>query len=123
MLLLWIIELDCRVEKVKNSYSLLCAPYDSCGEVRGFAVDGGFIDGYISSDHEGGFYGIIKPEGFCHPVALELEIKNEGEDMECAGVAFCLSFSEPRIKVIPRKYGDKPLSEGDMVRIRLNTET
>ncbi len=41
------VEFECVVEEVNENYSLLYAPSLSCGMIRGFAIDGGFIDGYI----------------------------------------------------------------------------
>ncbi|MDJ1421647.1 MAG: hypothetical protein M5U10_07000 [Candidatus Methanoperedens sp.] len=113
------IELECRVEEINKRYSLLRTNYDTCGDVRGFAMDGGFLDGYITQDPEGGFSGIIKPQGYSHPGISMLEITAGDSEVKCSGVAFCLSFNEPRIKVIPEKYGDIPLSSGDRVSIRL----
>ena len=111
------LELECSVEKINERYALLSAPYMTCGEVKGFAAGGGFIDGYVSCREEG-FFGIIRPGGFSRPHA-SLEVKKEGREAECAGVAFSLFFNEPRIKVIPVRYGDRPLSRGDRVTINL----
>ena len=116
------LELDCRVEEINNKYSLLNSNYDTCGQVSGFAVNGGFLDGYIPLHHDGGFFGLIKPEGFSYPEVSELEIIRGDADVECAGIAFCLSFNEPRIKVIPQKYGDRIFSVGDRVKIRLRVQ-
>jgi hypothetical protein len=80
-------------------------------------MDGGFLDGYISS-MEDGFFGIVKPNGFFHPV-VSLEVAKNNSGIKCSGVAFCLSFREPRIKLIPLKYGDGLLSVGEKVRIKL----
>ncbi len=113
------IELECRVEEINKRYSLLRTNYDTCGDVRGFAVDGGFLDGYITQDTECGFSGIIKPQGYFHPGISILEITAGGSEVKCSGIAFCLSLNEPMIKVIPEKYGDRLLSPGDRVRIRL----
>ena len=44
------VEFECVVEEVNENYSLLCAPFQTCGIIGGFAIDGGFIDGYISSN-------------------------------------------------------------------------
>ncbi len=117
-----ILELECRVEEIRNNYSLLSslpADYDTCGAVKGFAMDGGFLDGYVASSHEGGFFGLIKPEGFFHPEVSMLEVTGRNGEVECSGLAFCLSFNEPRIKVIPKKYGDKLFSMGDSVNVRI----
>ena len=111
------IEFECRVEEINKKYALLFAPYETCGDVRGFALDGGFLDGYISS-MEDGFFGIVKPNGFFHPV-VSLEVAKNNSGIKCSGVAFCLSFREPRIKLIPLKYGDGLLSVGEKVRIKL----
>ncbi|MCZ7356037.1 MAG: hypothetical protein O8C66_08655 [Candidatus Methanoperedens sp.] len=113
------LELVCRVEKILDNYSLLCAPYDTCGNVMGFAMCGGFIDGYISSDHDEGFFGIVNPQGFLNPQVSELEITSGGKEIKCSGISFCLSLTQPRIKVIPKKYGDKPFSPDEEVRIRI----
>ncbi len=111
-------EFDCVVEEVKESYSLLCAPYRTCGEIGGFPIDTGFIDGYISSNKDGHFFGVLKPEGFFRPEVSVLEITKENKQVRCSGIAFCLSFNEPRIKFIPEKYGEKPLDPGDKIHIR-----
>ncbi len=115
------IELECRVEKVNKRYALLRAPYETCGDIRGYAADGGFLDGYITSENDG-FFGIIRPGGFSHPVETGLEVISDGTGIECSGIAFSLYFGEPSIKVIPLKYGDALFSECDEVRIiiRLN---
>jgi hypothetical protein len=111
------IEFECRVEEINKKYALLLAPYETCGDVRGFALDGGFLDGYISS-MEDGFFGIVKPHGFFHP-KVSLEVTKDNSGIKCNGIAFCLSFREPGIKVIPLKYGDGFLSVGDKVCIKI----
>ncbi|VVB87105.1 Uncharacterised protein [uncultured archaeon] len=111
------IELECKVEEVNKKYALLSAPYQTCGDVCGYALDGGFLDGYIASN-EGGFFGIVKPQGFFHP-GVSLEVKTGDSIINCSGISFCLSFREPRIKVIPLKYGDELLSVGEIVHIRI----
>lgn len=113
------IEVDCRVKEVNKRYSLLSAPNISCGDVRGFAIDGGFLDGFISSKGDGGFFGTVKQEGFFHPEASSLEISKCDSEVKCSGIAFCLSLKEPVIKVIPVKYGDKPVSLGDEIHVKL----
>ncbi len=113
------LELECRVEEINNRYSLLSADYDTCGKVKGFAIDGGFLDGFVSSSPEESFFGIVGPQGFFHPEVLSLDISRGNKKIECGGVGFCLSFKEPRIKVIPRKYGDKLFSEDEKVRIKI----
>jgi hypothetical protein len=112
-------EFDCVVEEVNKSYTLLCAPFKTCGEIGGFAIDGGFIDGYISSNGEGNFFGIVKPGGLFRPEVYFFEITKENKPVRSSGIAFCLSFIEPKIKLIPEKYGDKPLSSGDKIHINL----
>jgi hypothetical protein len=113
------LELECRVEEVRNNYSILFADHQTCGDVRGFSIDGGFIDGYIPLGEDSGFYGIIKPEGFFHHEISSLEVRKKNSDVKCSGIAFRLSFIEPEIKVIPEKYGDNPLSVGEEVNIRI----
>lgn len=113
------IELECQVERINKRYALLFAPYDSCGGVKGFALDGGFLDGYVPSGKEKGFFGIVKPQGFFHPQVAGLEITEGGRVVKCAGAAFCLHFNEPGIKVLPLRYGDELFSGGGEVRIRL----
>ena len=113
------LELECRVEEINNKYSLLSGYYDTCGKVNGFAMDGGFLDGFVSSNPGEGFFGIVRPEGFFGPEVSSLEVRRGNKKIECGGVGFCFSFTEPRIKVIPRKYGDKLFSEGERVSIRL----
>ncbi len=116
------LELACRVEEINDNYSFLSAlpsDYKTCGGVRGLALAGGFLDGYIDSNPEDGFFGLIKPEGFFHPIVSMLEITSEGVEAGCRGIASCLSFNEPRIKVIPLKYGDRPFSRDETVCIRL----
>ena len=113
------VEFKCHVKNVNKRYAHLCAPYETCGGVRGFSIDGGFLDGYISSNHEDGFFGIIKPQGFFHSEVMSIDVTKEDSKIECGGVAFSLSFDEPMIKVIPKKYGDKLLSAGDDVNIKL----
>jgi len=113
------IEIECRVESINKRYALLCAPYETAGGVRGFAIDGGFLDGYVPSGTERGFFGIVKPQGFSHPEVTGLKITEGEKEVECAGAAFCLHFNEPRIKVLPLRYGDKLFSGDGEVRIRL----
>jgi len=114
------LEVDCWVEEVNKKYALLSAPYTTCGDVRGFATDGGgFLDGFISSNGDGGFFGTVKQQGFFHPVVSSLEISKDDSEIKCGGIAFCLSLKEPRIKVIPKKYGDKPISLGDKIHVKL----
>ena len=110
------VELVCVVEEVNENYSILCAPFQTCGIIGGFAIDGGFIDGYISSNAH--FFGILKPEGFFRPHVSLFEITKENRSVRCSGIAFCLSFNEPRIKLIPEKYGNKPLFVGDKINIK-----
>ncbi len=112
-------EFNCYVEDVNNRYSLISAPYETCGDIKGFGIDGGFLDGYISSNHDDGFFGIIKQQGFFHSEAMSIEVTKDDSKIECGGVAFCLSFDEPMIKVIPKKYGDRLLSADDDVNIKL----
>ncbi|HEX7574768.1 MAG TPA: hypothetical protein VF360_00175 [Candidatus Methanoperedens sp.] len=116
-----VMDFECRVEDINEHYSLLFAPYRTCGEVMGFSVDGGFIDGYVSS-YQDDFFGVIKPGGFARPKLTQLEITSDGSKIKCGGIAFCLAFNEPRIKVIPQRYGEKPFSKGDEVRIRLGIQ-
>ncbi len=111
------IELECSVEETNERYTLLYALFQTCGEVKGFAMDGGFLDGYIASK-ESGFFGIVKPNGFFHP-AVSLEVAKNNSEIKCSGVSFSLSLKEPRIKVIPLKYGDELFSVGEKVRIKL----
>ena len=116
------VEFECVVEEVNENYSLLYAPFQTCGIIRGFAIDGGFIDGYISSNGEDHFFGILKPGVFFRPEVFVLEITKENRSVRCSGIAFSLSlsFNEPRIKLIPEKYGDKPLFPGDKIKILLD---
>ncbi|MFZ3382593.1 MAG: hypothetical protein WA144_01580 [Candidatus Methanoperedens sp.] len=114
------VEFDCVVEKVNENYSLLYAPFQTCGIIRGFTIDGGFIDGYISSNGEDHFFGVVKSEGFSRPEVFVLKITKENRPVRCSGIAFCLSFNEPRIKLIPEKFGDKPLFPGDKIKIILD---
>ncbi len=113
------VEFDCNVIEVNKRYSLLLAHSVSCSEIHGFSIDGGFIDGYLSSDRDD-FFGIIKESGFFRPEAMELEIRSNGSVIKCSGIAFRLSFYEPKIKVIPDRYGEKLLSEGDKVHIKIS---
>jgi murein DD-endopeptidase MepM/ murein hydrolase activator NlpD len=111
------IEMECRVEEISKKYALLTAPYQTCGDVRGYTLDGGFLDGYIASK-EGGFFGLVKPQGFFHH-EVSLEVMTDGSKIECSGISFCLSFQEPGIKVIPMKYGDRLLHLSDKVQIKI----
>ncbi|VVB93651.1 Uncharacterised protein [uncultured archaeon] len=111
------LELECRVEEINDRYSLLSANCDTCGDVMGFSLDGGFLDGYVAAEE--GFFGIIKSQGFFRPEILMIEIIAGGKKIDCSGVAFCLYFNEPRIKLIPQKYGIKQFSEGGEVIIRI----
>jgi len=111
------LELECQVEETKKRYSLLTSHYHTCGDVRGFAMDNGFLDGYIPSSGDG-FFGIVKTDGFFHPV-VSLEVEKDNSEIKCSGVAFRLSFIEPKIKVIPLKYGDMLFHQGETVRIKL----
>lgn len=116
-----IVDFKCRVEEVNERYSFLSSPYQACGDIMGFSIDGGFIDGYVSL-YRDDFFGVIKPEGFICPKVTELEITSHGSKIKCGGIAFCLTFNEPHIKVIPERYGEKPLSRGDEVHIRLRIQ-
>ncbi len=113
------LELACRVKEVTERYTLLSAPYSACGEVKGFAMDGGFLDGFISSNGGGDFFGTIKQQGFFHPSVSSFEISKGDSEIKCGGAAFCLSLKEPAIKIIPERYGDKPVSLGDEIRLKL----
>jgi len=114
-------DLKCHVEDSNGRYAQLCAPYGTFGEVKGFSIDGGFIDGYVFS-YPDDFFGVIKPEGFTRPKVTELEITMDGSKIKCGGIAFCLAFNKPWIKVIPQRYGEKLFSKGDEVRIRLGIQ-
>lgn len=114
-----ILEVDCRVKEVNKRYSLLSAPNISCGDVRGFAIDGGFLDGFISLNGDGGFFGTVKQQGFFHPEVSSLEISIGDSEIKCSGLAFCLSLKEPGIKVIPEKFDEKPISLGDKIHVKL----
>jgi hypothetical protein len=111
------IEMECRVEEINKKYALLTAPYQTCGDVCGYALDGGFLDGYIASK-EGGFFGIVRPQGFFHP-EVSVEVMTDGSIIKCSGISLCLSFQEPGIKVMPMKYGDRLLSMSDKVHIKI----
>jgi len=113
-----VMDLKCRVEEINERYAQLFTPYQTCGDIKGFSVDGGFIDGYVNS-YQDDFFGVINPEGFNHPKVTELEIISESSKIKCGGIAFCLAFNEPWIKVIPQIYGEKLFSKGDEVLIRL----
>lgn len=113
------LELECRVEEINNSYSLLSSNCDICGDVRGFSLDSGFLDGYVAPVVGEGFFGIIRPQGFFRPEISKLDVIAGDRNIDCGGVAFSLHFNEPRIKLIPRKYGIKQFSEGEEVLIRL----
>jgi hypothetical protein len=113
------LEVDCMVKEVNKRYSLLSVPYITCGDARGFAIDGGFLDGFISLNGDCGFFGTVKKQGFFHPEVSSLEISKGDSEIKCSGVAFCLSLKNPRIKVIPGKYGDKPISLGDKIHVKL----
>lgn len=114
-------DLICRVEEINKCYAQLSSPYQKCGEVKGFSIDAGFIDGYVSA-YPDDFFGIIKPHGITRPKVTELEITSNGSKIECGGVAFCLTFNEPWIKLIPQRYGEMLFSKGDEVRIRIGVE-
>jgi hypothetical protein len=68
------------------------------------------------------FFGVIKPGEFTRPKVTELEITADGSKIKCGGIAFSLAFNEPRIKVIPQRYGEKPFSKRDKVLIRLGIQ-
>ena len=114
------LELECQVEEMNKKYSLLNAPCQTCGDAGGFAMDGGFLDGYISPSGDG-FFGIVKPDGFFHP-AVSFEVTKDNSKIKCGGVAFCLSFMKPKIKIIPLKYGEKLFHTGEKVRIKLEVQ-
>ncbi len=116
------LELECGVKEVNKRYTLLCSSYQKCGDISGFAIDGGFLDGYIASNSEDDFFGVIKPQGYFHPEVSALEIAAGGSEITCAGIAFSLSFNEPMIKVIPLKYGDALFSMDDIVSIKLEVK-
>jgi len=111
------LDLECRVERTNKRYALLCAPSRACGDIGGFAMDCGFLDGYIPCSDDG-FFGIVKPDGFFHP-RVSLEVTKDGSEIICTGIAFRLSFIEPKIKLIPLKYGDGLVEVGEKIRIRL----
>lgn len=114
------LELECRVEETNKRYSLLSSHFHTCGDVGGFAMDGGFLDGYISSSGDG-FFGIVKHDGFFHPV-VSLEVTKDNSEIKCSGIAFRLSFIEPKIKLIPLKYGERLFEAGEKVRIRIGVQ-
>ena len=114
------IDIECQVEKFNNRYVLLSAPFRVCGDVMGFAIDGGFIDGYIPCSDDG-FFGVVKPDGFFHP-SVSLEVTKDNSEIECSGIAFRLSFMKPKIKLIPLKYDDKLFHPGEKVRIKLGVQ-
>jgi hypothetical protein len=116
-----VMDIECRVEDINRRYTRLSAPYRTCGDVMGFSLDEGFIDGYVSS-YPDDFFGVIKPGGFTRPKVTELEITRDASKIICGGITFCLTFNEPRIKVIPQRYGEKPFSKGDKVRITLGIQ-
>lgn len=116
-----VMDFECRVKEINERYTLLSAPFQTCGDVRGFSIDRGLIDGYVSS-YPDNFFGVIKPEGFIRPKVIELEITMGRSKIKCGGIAFCLAFKEPRIKIIPQRYGEKPFSKGDEVHIRIRIE-
>ena len=111
------LELECRVEETNKRYSLLSSHCHTCGDIRGFGMDMGFLDGYIPCSDDG-FFGIVKPDGFFHP-SVSLEVTKDNSEIECSGIAFRLSFMKPKIKLIPLKYGDRLFEAGEKVRIRL----
>jgi hypothetical protein len=113
------LELECSVEEVRKNYSMLSADHCICGDVRGFSIDRGFIDGYIPLSGEDGFFGVIKPYGFFHPEISTFEVKTNEAPVKCKGIGFSLSFIKPRIKVIPEKFGEMPLTVGQKVNIRI----
>jgi len=116
-----VMDFECSVEQINERYTLLSAPFRTCDEMRGFSIDGGIIDGYVSS-YPDDFFGVIKPEGFTRPKVSELEITKDGSLIQCGGIAFSLTFNEPRIKIIPQRYGEKLFSKVDKVRIRLGIQ-
>jgi hypothetical protein len=114
------LDLECLVEGTNKRYAILCAPSRACNDIGGFAIDGGFLDGYIPySDNS--FFGIIKPDGFYHPI-ISLEVTKDNSEIKCSGIAFRLSFIEPNIKLIPLKYGDRLFEAGEKVRIKLGIQ-
>ena len=114
------LELECRLQEINKRYALFSAPSQACGDVMGFAMDGGFLDGYISPSSDG-FFGIIKPDGSYHP-AVSFEVTKDNSKIECGGVAFSLSFLKPKIKIIPLKYGDILFHIGEKVSIKIEVE-
>lgn len=111
------LDIECRVEEINKRYALLSAPSRACGDVMGFAIDGGFLDGYISCSDDG-FFGIVKPDGFFHP-QVSLEVMKDNSEIICSGIAFRLSFTKPKIKLIPQKYGSKLFETSENIRVRL----
>lgn len=114
-----ILEIDCRVKEINDKYALLSAPYETCGNLKGFPLKGGFLDGYVSTDRGSGFFGIIHQQGHSIPELLSIEITKDGSEIECAGISFCLNFRRPFIKVIPVSHGKRPFSPGDAIHIRI----
>ena len=111
------LDLECYVEEINKRYALLSCPSQACGDVMGFAIDGGYLDGYIPCSDDG-FFGVVKPDGFFHP-SVSLEVTEDNSEIKCSGIAFRLSFMKPKIKLIPLKYGDRLFEDGEKVRIRL----
>ncbi|MBU4339904.1 MAG: M23 family metallopeptidase [Euryarchaeota archaeon] len=111
------LDIECLVEETNKRYSVLSSHYHKCGDVGGFAMDCGFLDGYVPYSDDG-FFGIVKPDGFFHP-QVSLEVTKDNSEIKCSGIAFRLSFIEPKIKLIPLKYGDRLVEAGEKVRIRL----
>ncbi len=114
------IEFECRVEEINKRYAILSTPHKTSGDVIGYAVDCGFLDGFIAYEN-GGFFGIVKPNGFFHP-AVSLEVTKDNSEIKCSGVAFSLSFKERGIKLIPLKYGDRLFDTGDKVGIKISVQ-
>ncbi len=115
-----ILDIEGRIEEINNRYALLSAPSRACGEVMGFAMDGGFLDGYIPRSDDA-FFGIVKPDGFFHP-QVSLEVMKDNSEIICSGIAFRLSFMKPEIKLIPLKYGERLFETGEKVRIKLGVQ-
>jgi hypothetical protein len=124
--------IKCRVVFCNEKYALLKGDYMGAG-VKGYELGGCLLDGIIRlGDWDAiDYFGLI---GTDVPVPCMRSVGNRfmisakyvtasistEKPVDCRALGFSLSFTEPAIKLIPLKYGEKLFDVGDCVDIKLN---
>ncbi|HUV82486.1 MAG TPA: hypothetical protein VMW53_05360 [archaeon] len=124
--------IKCRVVFCNEKYALLKGDYKGAG-VKGYELGGCLLDGIIRlGDWDAiDYFGLI---GTDVPVPCMRSVGNRfmisvkyvtasistEKPVDCRALGFSLSFTEPAIKLIPLKYGEKLFDVGDCVDIKLN---